>query len=71
MTDPLNYFVPPEIMENLVSLIKETVEDLVKITNLTQEQAIKLANEKFDYLNKNYKAAINKQVLLDACLNKL
>lgn len=71
MTDPLNYFVDPEIMENLVILIKETVEDLVKITNLTQEQAMKLVTEQYGYLYKNYKAAINKQVLLDACLNKL
>ena len=71
MTDPLNYFVAPGVIENLKILIKETVKDLVKITNLTQEQAMKLATEQFEYLNKNYKAAINKQVLLDACLNKL
>lgn len=71
MTDPLDHFAAPGVREGLKNLIQETVEDLVKIKNLPQEQAMKLATEQFENLNKNYKAAINKQVLLDACLNKL
>lgn len=75
MTDPLNYFSATGVREDLEFLIKDTVKDLVKIKNLTQEQeqeqAMKLVTEQYGYLSKNYEAAINKQVLLDACLNKL
>lgn len=71
MTDPLDHFAAPGVREDLEFLIKDTVKDLVKIKNLPQEQAMKLVTEQYGYLSKNYEAAINKQVLLDACLNKL